>query len=186
MRMTRNGQRGVALIVLGVFILVGLAAIFIPLWMGELQNAKRVILEARIEELNQMLINRETVLADLRERERVDPLEPHLLSAPTASLAAVALAGLASHLLERAGGLVISTEVLDPVPTKSIWQVGVRLRFTIDIWGLRSLLYDIKDRPTLLLVEQLVLQSRDNKANSRELQIELLVVGYTRARPRSA
>jgi len=173
-------RRVLALILLGVFIMMGASAIALPLWLRERQNMSVMIIEARIEETKQRLIEQASILDELDERESVDELGLYLLSAPTVSLAAVELARDVGDLFEKTEGIRKSTEILDPVRIEPIWQVGVRLRATIDVMDLRELLYNIENNVPWFYVRQLFVQRVDKGRTSRELDIEIVVNGYTR------
>lgn len=174
-------RRSLALALLLVPLLVSAALVIVPLRLAEQQATRLEQLEAHIAQLEQRLVTREQVLAELRQLERLTGVDPRLIQAETAAVAGAALAGDLDGFLTAAGGLLETTEVLEPVLDPPIQRIGVRLRGAIDLEGLRSFLHMIESAEPVLTVERLTVRSEDLAATSGLVLTEIIVIGYTRA-----
>lgn len=174
-------RRLLAVALLLVPLLASAALVVVPLRQAERQTAALQELEAHIGRLEERLVTREQVLAELRHLERLAELDPRLMQAETAAVAGATLAGDLGAFLEAAGGLVETTQVLEPVPDPPVQRIGVRLRGAVDLEGLRSFLHMIESAEPLMTVERLTVRSEDLAATSGLVLTEIIVVGYTRA-----
>lgn len=174
-------RRLLAVALLLVPLLASAALVVVPLRQAERQTAALQELEAHIGRLEERLVTREQVLAELRHLERLAELDPRLMQAETAAVAGATLAGDLGAFLEAAGGLVETTQVLEPVLDPPVQRIGVRLRGAVDLEGLRSFLHMIESAEPLMTVERLTVRSEDLAATSGLVLTEIIVVGYTRA-----
>ena len=174
-------RRALAVALLLVPLLVSAALVIVPLRSADQQAARLEQLEAHIAQLEQRLVTREQVLAELRQLERLTEVDPRLIQAETAAVAGAALAGNLDGFLKAAGGLLETTQVLEPVLDPPVQRIGVRLRGAIDLEGLRSFLHTIESAEPVLTVERLTVRSEDLAATSGLVLTEIIVVGYTRA-----
>ena len=155
--------------------------VVLPLRQADRQTAALTELEKHVEQLEERLVTREQVLAELRQLERLADLDPRLMKAETAAVAGAALAGQLGRFLQEAGGLLDTTQVLEPVLEPPVQRIGVRLRGAIDLEGLRAFLHEIESAEPVLTVERLSVRSEDLAATSGLVLTEIIVVGYTRA-----
>ena len=155
--------------------------VVVPLREAERQALAQAELDAHVARLEERLVTREQVLAELRQLERLADLDPRLMQAETAAVAGATLAGSLGAFLEEAGGWVKTTQVLEPVLESPVQRIGVRLRCAVDLEGLRSFLHKIENAEPLLTVERLTVRSQDLAAASGLMLIEIFVVGYTRS-----
>ena len=163
-------------------ILLSVVLVVVPVRLVERHEAELAELEAHIARLEQRLVTREQVLAEVRRLERVTELDPRLLAAETLGVAGAALAGRLGEHLQEAGGWLDSTQVLEPVLDAPRMTIGVRLRGLVDVAGLRRFLHRIENAEPILTVERMVLRNEDFGARSGGvLMVEVTVVGYTRA-----
>lgn len=174
-------RRLLAVALLLLPLLATAALVVVPLRQAERQAAALQDLEAQVARLEERLVTREQVLAELRHLERLAERDPRLLQAETAAVAGATLAGDLGAFLEAAGGLVDTTQVLEPVLDPPVQQIGVRLRGAVDLEGLRSFLHMIESAEPLMTVERLTVRSEDLAATSGLVLTEIIVVGYTRA-----
>lgn len=176
------GLRRLAAVALLLLPLAASAAlVLLPLQQAEQQAAALRDLEAHIARLEERLVIREQVLAELRHLERVAELDPRLMQAETAAVAGATLAGQLGAFLQEVGGLVDSTQVLEPVLDPPVQRIGVRLRGAVDLEGLRSFLHMVETAEPIMTVERLTVRSEDLAATSGLVLTEIIVVGYTRA-----
>lgn len=161
--------------------LAGLAAlVIVPARLTERQAAERDALEAHIGRLEQRIVTREQVLAELRQLERQTEGDRRLLRAETPSVGGAALAGLLTEFFEHSGGRLDRTQVLEPVVEDLVMRIGVQLRGTMEIGGLRSLLHRIETHEPLLTVERIAIQGLDLGSAEVLVDTDLTVVGYAR------
>ena len=182
--MTRLGpgsRRFIALALLLLPVLASALLVVVPLRQAEQQALAQAALEAHIARLEERLVTREQVLAELRQLERLAELDPRLMQAETAAVAGAALAGNLGRFLQEVGGLVDTTQVLEPVLDPPVLRIGVRLRGAVDLAGLRGFLHLIESAEPVLTVERLAVRSEDLAATSGLVLTEIIVVGYTRA-----
>ncbi|MEZ5865177.1 MAG: type II secretion system protein GspM [Geminicoccaceae bacterium] len=164
--------------------LAGLAAlVIVPARLAERQQAERDALEAHIARLEQRIVTREQVLAELRQLERQTEGDQRLLRVETPSVGGAALAGLLTEFFERSGGRLDRTQVLEPVVDDLVMRIGVQLRGTMEINGLRSLLHRIETHEPLLTVERIAIQGIDLGTSDILVDTDLTVVGYARVPP---
>lgn len=173
-------RRFMALALLLLPILASALLVVVPMRQAERQALALEELDAHIVRLEERLVTREQVLAELRQLERLADLDPRLMQAETAAVAGAALAGDLGEFLQEAGGLVDTTQVLEPVLEPPVQRIGVRLRGAVDLEGLRSFLHMIESAEPLLTVERLTVHSEDLAANSGLVLTEIIVVGYAR------
>jgi hypothetical protein len=173
-------RRFVALALLLLPILASALLVVVPLRQAERQTLAQGELDAHIARLEERLVTREQVLAELRQLERLADLDPRLMQAETAAVAGATLAGNLGKFLQEAGGLVDTTQVLEPVLDSPLQRIGVRLRGAVDLQGLRSFLHMIESAEPLLTVERLTVHSEDLAATSGLVLTEIIVVGYAR------
>jgi|GEM_PF-1685366 len=164
-------------------LLASAALVALPFRQAERQAAALEELEAHIARLEDRLVTREQVLAELRQLERLAERDPRLMQAETAAVAGAALAGNLGRFLEEVGGLVDSTEVLEPVLDPPLQRIGVRLRGAVDLEGLRSFLHMIESAEPIMTVERLTVHSEDLAATAGLVLTEIIVVGYARTAP---
>lgn len=174
-------RRFVAVALLLLPLVVSVLLVVVPMRQAERQAAALEALEAHIARLEERLVTREQVLAELRQLERLAERDPRLMQAETAAVAGATLAGNLGDFLQEAGGLVDTTQVLEPVLDPPLQRIGVRLRGAVDLEGLRSLLHMIESAEPLMTVERLAVHSEDITANSGLVLTDIIVVGYTRA-----
>ena len=173
-------RRFMALALLLLPILASALLVVVPMRQAERQALAQGELDAHIARLEERLITREQVLAELRQLERLADLDPRLMQAETPAVAGAALAGNLGKFLQEAGGLVDTTQVLEPVLEPPVQRIGVRLRGAVDLEGLRSFLHMIESAEPLLTVERLTVHSEDLAATSGMVLTEIIVVGYAR------
>lgn len=173
-------RRFMALALLLLPILASALLVVVPMRQAERQALAQGELDTHIARLEERLVTREQVLAELRQLERLADLDPRLMQADTAAVAGAALAGNLGKFLQEAGGLVDTTQVLEPVLESPVQRIGVRLRGAVDLEGLRSFLHMIESAEPLLTVERLTVHSEDLAASSGLVLTEIIVVGYAR------
>jgi hypothetical protein len=178
--LTPGMRRFVALALLLLPILASALLVVVPMRQAERQALALEELDTHIARLEERLVTREQVLAELRQLERQAGLDPRLMQAETAAVAGAALAGNLGKFLQEAGGLVDTTQVLEPVLDSPVQRIGVRLRGAVDLEGLRSFLHMIESAEPLLTVERLTVHSEDLAATSGLVLTEIIVVGYAR------
>jgi hypothetical protein len=174
-------RRLIAVALLFVPLVASVLLVAVPVQLGERHSAALGDLEEHIERLEQRLVTREQVLAELRQLERTTELDPRLLNADTVGVAGATLAGQLADQLQEAGGWLESTQVLEPVLDPPLMRIAVRLRGDIDLVGLRSLLHRIENAEPVLTVERIALRNDDIGDRSGQVTVELTVVGYARA-----
>jgi hypothetical protein len=176
-----RARRLFALALLLLPVVVSALLVVVPVQIAERHEAALAELEAEIERLEQRLVTREQVLAELRRLERVTELDPRLLAADTPGVAGAALAGRLAQTLKEAGGWLDSTQVLSPVLDPPAMRIGVRLRGVVDLAGLRRFLHQIENAEPNLTVERIVLRNEDFGQRPGRLLTEVTVVGYAPA-----
>jgi hypothetical protein len=174
-------RRLLAVALLLVPLVASVLLVAVPVQLGERHSAALVDLEEHIGRLEQRLVTREQVLAELRQLERTTELDPRLLNAETVGVAGATLAGRLADQLQAAGGWLESTQVLEPVLDPPLMRIAVRLRGEIELAGLRSLLHGIENAEPVLTVERIALRNDDIGDRSGQVVMELTVVGYARA-----
>ena len=160
--------------------------VLVPARLTERQAAEREALEAHIGRLEQRIVTREQVLAELRQLERRSEDDRRLLRAETPSVGGAALAGLLTEFVEEAGGRLDRTQVLEPVVDDLVMRIGVQLSGTMQISGLRSLLHRIETHEPLLTVERIAISGIDLGSAEVLVDTDLTVVGYARVPPGKA
>jgi len=176
-----GARRLVALALLLVPVTLLIAVVAVPMLLAERSAERLADLEAHIERLEERLVTREQVLAELRQLERMSRLDSRLLAAETPTVAGAALAGSLSTFLQEEGGRLDSTQVLEPMIEPPVMRIGVRLRGAIDLAGLRGLLHRIESYEPLLTVERIALRQDAFLGGAGLVETELTVVGYGRA-----
>ena len=144
-RLTPGTRRLLAVALLFVPLVASALLVAVPVRIGERHTAALANLEEHIGRLEQRLVTREQVLAEVRQLERMTEVDPRLMNADTVGVAGAALAGQLADQLQAAGGWLESTQVLEPVLDPPLMRIAVRLRGEIDLAGLRSLLYRIEN-----------------------------------------
>lgn len=181
-RLSPQLRRLLAVVLLFMPLVLSALLVVIPARLGEHYSAALVELEEHIARLEQRLVTREQVLAELRQLERMTEIDPRLMSAETVGVAGAALAGQLADHLQQAGGWLESTQVLEPVFEPPLMRIAVRLRGEIDLAGLRSLLHWIENAEPVLTIERITLRKHSIADTSNKLSVDLIAVGYHRSR----
>ncbi len=180
-RLSPSARRFLAVALLLVPLALAALLVVVPLRAAERYTRALAELEMHIAGLEERLVGREQVLADLRQLERRNQLDTRLLDAETPALAGAALAGSLAAYLEESGGWLDSTQVLEPVIAPPVMRIGVRLRGAMDVEGLRSFLHRIESAEPILTIESIALSSEQSADLFGLLLTEIHVVGYAKA-----
>jgi len=180
-RLSPSARRLLAVALLLVPLALAALLVVVPLRAAERYTRALAELETHIAGLEERLVGREQVLADLRQLERRNQLDTRLLNAETPALAGAALAGSLAAYLEESGGWLDSTQVLEPVIAPPVMLIGVRLRGAMDVEGLRSFLHRIESAEPILTIEGIALSSEQSADLFGLLLTEINVVGYAKA-----
>jgi hypothetical protein len=173
-------RRIAAIALLLVPLALSVLFVILPLRIADRYAEAQTEIEAHIAGLEERLIGREQVMAELRHLERRSQLDTRLIEAETPAVAGAALAGSLASFLEQAGGWLESTHVLEPELDPPVMRIGVRLRGAMDIAGLRSFLYQIENAEPLLTIERISLSSEDLIHISGVVLAEIVVTAYAR------
>lgn len=179
--LTPRSRRALAVGLLLLPLVASALLVAVPVRLAERHAASLAELEAHIDRLEQRLVTREQVLAELRRLERATELDPRLMAGETVGVAGAALAGRLAEYLQEAGGWLDSTQVLEPVLDPPVMRIAVRLRGVIDLAGLRRFLHRIENAEPILTVERMALRNEDLGSRSGMVMTEVTVVGYARA-----
>lgn len=132
--------------------------------------------ENRIEALGDRLLNRERILAEIRLLESRNPSGMLIFSGETAAVAGAKLQGIANDIVERAGGIVQSSEIAQPVDAAPFTQIGTNLQFSASIEALRDILIELEHNVPVVIVDRIDATQRE--LSTRELQISMQLRGF--------
>ena len=128
-------------------------------------------------------------LADqVSENERFVADSGSYLAGRSDVLAAAALYERVGSVLERADGELRSTQVLPAQAAKTgvpLRLTALKIRFIIDIDGLRDALYELETGKPYLFIEELSIQRPDTSNPVSALDVSLTIGGYTEAKQSS-
>lgn len=146
-------------------------------------------------EQRKALLQRYHALAEQRARlaeqvsayERVVADGDSYLTGRNDVLAAAALHERVGSVIERAHGELRSTQVLPAQAAKTgvpVRLIALKIRFVIDINGLRDVLYELETGDPDLFIEELSIQRHEASNPESPLDVSLTIGGYTnRASP---
>lgn len=96
-------------------------------------------------------------------------------------LAAAALQERVGSVIERAHGELRSTQVLPAQAVKTgvpVRLIALKIRFVVDINGLRDVLYELETGGPYLFIEELNIQRHDPANSELALDVSFTIVGY--------
>lgn len=129
--------------------------------------------------------------AELRGLEARSDIGRFTLTAQSPSLAAAELQRDVKAVVERSGGRLTSTQVLAAEDAGDFRRVSVNVRLTADTVGLQQVLHALETRVPVLVVDELMVISRRQRAASRqgnpsddvELDVRFRLSGFMTATP---
>ena len=154
-----------------------LALVAVAGWYGwervSQQKAGLAALEQWIAGLETRLQQREKLLAELRMLELSNPSGSRLFVGDTPALAAAELQGVASRIIENAGGEIGSAQVLPARQLPPFVEVGLRVELTCSMAGLRDILYAVESHEPVIVVERLDASADAADADEPDAQINV-------------
>ncbi len=120
-----------------------------------------------------------------RQRQKPD-FNRAVLRADTETLAAADLQQRVKSVVERQGGALVSTQVLETIPEAPFTRIRINVRMLLSVPELQQVLHEIEAQPPYLTVRQLLVTNRQwrgrnqrRKNQLREgLDIRMGIVGY--------
>jgi hypothetical protein len=179
-------RRSIAVGILVALVLGVLVLIWMPFGYLRDQTTQLADLGRHIDALEERVHQRDQLLSEQRLLQRANEADRTLLQAATPALAAAELQRELTDLVRRGGGTLDSVQVLEPVQVAPFVQVGLRVSFTAQLEGLRSVLYAVEQHAPVLLVRELSateteIYNEDNSASKPALSTVIEVLGYARA-----
>ncbi len=146
--------------------------------------------EFKLLKLRKIAAEKDYWLKRLEEIKRQGQAEGRLISRDTAALASADLQTLIKEAVNRAGGELISTQVIPERKEEQFTRVAVKLRMTGSTQMLRDVLYAFESGHPLLFVENLNIRpirtmqapfpGRKPAKMADKLSVDFDVVGYMR------
>lgn len=134
--------------------------------------------EARIVRLLGITAEAERVSGQAGARDTDDGLHRYLIGEANATLSAAALQKRVKAVVERSGGRLASTQVLDSRAAEGFVHVTVAARLTLDTPALQRVLYELESRLPLLVVDEFVAVSRGGGESGADLDVQLQISGW--------
>ena len=186
-----NQSRVLALALLFAAILAAYFALLAPLLAIKAGYAEHIDeLEFKLQKLRRTAAEKDYWLGRLEEIKKQGQSEGRLIARDTAALASADLQTLIKEAVNRAGGELISTQVIPERKEEQFTRVAVKLRMTGSTQMLRDVLYAFESGHPILFVENLNIrpirnmqpQFPGNKAPkpTDKLSVDFDVIGYMR------
>lgn len=147
-------------------------------------------LEFKLQKLRRTAAEKGYWLGRLEEIKRQGQAEGRLIARDTAALASADLQTLIKEAVNRAGGELISTQVIPERKEEQFTRVAVKLRMTGSTQMLRDVLHSFESGHPLLFVENLNIRpirnmmpqipGRKTPKVADKLSVDFDVVGYMR------
>jgi len=124
--------------------------------------------------------------ANLRRQRQNPELSRSVLRANSATLAAANLQQRVKSVVERQGGALVSTQVLETVPEAPFTRIRINVRMLLSVPILQQVLHEIEAQTPYLTVRQLLVtnrQWRGRKPRRRNkplesLDVRMVIVAY--------
>ena len=185
---TPASRRAFALSLLGLAVLLLLAAAIVPVWL--LHRYYDSHLQSKARELQTY-----TVLNDARPKmlKAVETLKERdtkkfFLKGATPALASAELQDVVKSVVEANGGRVLSTQAIQHKDDGSYRQVTTMVQLSLNIQSLRKVLYTLESREPYLFIDNLKVSSlmlavnlKPNPGFEPEMSVQMDVSGYTAA-----
>ena len=160
-----------------------------PIWQSYLATRDAVAeREAHIARLLGIAARGESLSGQLEALRDQDASRAYLLPGSSATLAAAALQERIKLLLERRGGQLTSTQVLQLEPgQEGLDRVVVRVHLTLGTPALQRTLHEFESRPPLLIIDELTVIARGGRDvlargdHPLDLDVQFRVSGWMRA-----
>lgn len=170
---SQTTRRSIALLLLlSVVVLIFVVAVF-PVWRIYAQD-RDAIPEylAKIERFNEIAGKREALEAAVTRLEAARVQSTSLLPERTATLAAAALQERVKSAVNRAGGKLISTQVLAVSDDDQVFQIGVGIRVSTSIDALREILYSLESEEPHVVIDNLMILARQKRGRDRKQYVQ--------------
>jgi len=167
---------------------LGLAAPLLAINGGYSERIEE--LEFKLQKLRKTAAEKDYWLGRLEEIKKQGQTEGRLISRDTAALASADLQTLIKEAVNRAGGELISTQVIPERKEEQFTRVAVKLRMTGSTQMLRDVLHAFESGHPILFVENLNIRpirnmqpqfpGRKPPKAADKLSVDFDVVGYMR------
>lgn len=191
LKISLNKSRIFALALLIVVVLIVFLGILGPLYV--IGNGYRDRLEEsefKLQKLRKIAAEKDYWLNRLEEIKKQGKAEGRLIARDTAALASADLQTLIKEAVNRAGGELISTQVIPEHKEEQFTRVAVKLRMTGSTTVLRDVLHSFESGHPILFVENLnirpiriaqpALPGRKPGKVMDKLSVDFDVIGYIR------
>jgi hypothetical protein len=168
MKQTSPRKSRVFAVALLAAVLVLLFLLVEPLWMRYLENeAEIATLSDRLSRYQRVSSQREALQSGLEKMLLGYQTEGYLLKSGTEGLAVAELQSTVRDMVDRAGGRLISTQVVSSRQGDN-QGVKVRVKTEADIGAVQEILEAIETSPKILLIDNVTIQrNRGRRYNSR-------------------
>ncbi len=191
LKISLNKSRISALALLIVVVLIVFLGILGPLYaIGNGYRDRLEESEFKLQKLRKIAAEKDYWLNRLEEIKKQGKAEGRLIARDTAALASADLQTLIKEAVNRAGGELISTQVIPEHKEEQFTRVAVKLRMTGSTTVLRDVLHSFESGHPILFVENLnirpiriaqpALPGRKPGKVMDKLSVDFDVIGYIR------
>ena len=177
-------------LLIGVVLIFSLGILGPLLAISDSYRERLEDLEFKLQKLRKIAAEKDYWLKRLEEIKRQGKAEGRLIARDTAALASADLQTLIKEAVNRAGGELISTQVIPEHKEEQFNRVAVKVRMTGSTQALRDVLHSFESGHPILLVDNLnirpirnvhpVLPGRKPGKVTDKLSVDFDVIGYIR------
>ena len=157
-----------------------------PLWEGFALDRESVAqTRSAIDRYRSLSAQTESFQRQLAAIEAHDGVNRALLDASSPTLAAAALQQRIKSTVERHGGSLVSSQVLEPQPSGAFNRVRVNVRVTLSVVQLQQVLFELESALPVLVVDQMLVAARRVRRGRRtvssdaeQLDVRMEVAGF--------
>ena len=189
-KLSRNGHRVLALLILLTLVTTVVAVITLPLRSALINFDDSIAdLEFRLKKYNEMAQLEVPLKVRLESLTSRQETAEGLLKGESQAIAGANLQALFKQIVLSAGGRLESTQVLPGSASGVMEWIGIRAQFSGDIETLQRVLYGIEFNKPILFVDKIEIRTKRIRRSRRinpaadqaqELSVSLEVSGYRR------
>jgi general secretion pathway protein M len=169
----RTIQSGLALGLLVLILSLFLFGGVVPLISATLENyeQKQDIL-FRLHRARQTVARKQEVTTETERAKQILQQQNYFIPKATAALASADLQNFIKTSIATVGGQLTSTQVLPAREENGINRVMIKVRMTVDMEMLRSILYDVETSQPLMIVDEIDIRPVRGRRNRKTRKIE--------------
>lgn len=170
----QNRDRWLAVGILIIVLILGYIFIMMPLLAIADEYQQDIDdLEFKIARFDRIAIQKDDVLKRVEDIKKRQLKNNNIIPKKAESLASADLQQLVKSTVTSAGGVLTSTQVLPGREQDDFQRIAIKVRMTVDVELLRTVLHEIESAKPMLFIEHLNIRGIKGRRNRKTRKIEV-------------